>query len=261
MLACYLRLIRAGFRRYSTYRHAVVAGLATNIVFGFMRCAVLLTVFAGSAQVAGYDPSRTVTFVWIGQGLIAVVLIWGNTDFGERVRNGDIAVDLLRPMDLQTALLAEDLGRASFALLTRFTIPLLIGLAFFDLTLPGSAIRWAAFGLSVLLAILVSFALRFLLHLVAFWLLDWRGVLALHGAISSVLAGLVIPIAFFPGWARTAIWATPFPAILQAPIDVAIAHGAILPLLAHQLVWAVTLLAAGHLVLTRAVRTLVIQGG
>jgi ABC-2 type transport system permease protein len=130
MLACHLRLVRAGFRRYSTYRQAVVAGLAANTVFGFMRCAVLLTVFAGSAHVAGYDPARTVTYVWIGQGLLAVVLLWGNTDFGERVRSGDVAIDLLRPMDLQAALLAEDLGRAGFALLTRFTVPLLTGLAF-----------------------------------------------------------------------------------------------------------------------------------
>lgn len=261
MPACYLRLIRAGFRRYATYRQAVVAGLATNVVFGFMRCAVLLTVFAGSARVAGYNPSRTVTFVWIGQGLIAVVLIWGNSDFGDRVRSGDIAVDLLRPVDLQAALLAEDLGRAGFALLTRFTGPLLVGLAFFTLTLPGSALRWAAFALSVPLAVLVSFALRFLVNLVAFWLLDWRGLLYLHAALVNVLAGLVIPIGFFPGWAAAVIWATPFPAILQAPIDIVVGQGAVLPLLAHQLTWAVVLLAAGRLVLARAVRTLVIQGG
>ncbi|MDQ4104671.1 MAG: ABC-2 family transporter protein [Actinomycetota bacterium] len=261
MLACYLRLVRAGFRRYSTYRQAVVAGLATNVVFGFMRCAVLLTVFAGSAQVAGYDPSRTVTYVWIGQGLLAVVLLWGNTDFGERVRSGDVAIDLLRPMDLQVALLAEDLGRAGFALLTRFTVPLLIGLAFFELTLPSSALRWAVLGVSVLLAILVSFAIRFMLNLVAFWLLDWRGVLSLYAVIGGLLSGLAIPIAFFPDWARVAIWATPFPAILQAPIDIAIGRGAAPPLLAHQLIWAVALLGAGRLVVARAVRTLVIQGG
>lgn len=261
MLACYLRLICAGFRRYATYRQAVLAGTATNVVFGFVRCAVLLTVFTASARVAGYDPSRTVTFVWIGQGLLAVVLIWGNTDFGQRVRNGDVAVDLLRPIDLQVALLAEDLGRAGFALLTRFTGPLLIGLAFFDLTLPRSGLRWVAFAVSMLLAVLVSFAIRFLLNLVAFWLLDWRGVVILYGAVNGVLAGLVIPIAFFPGWARAAIWATPFPAILQAPIDIAIDRGSVLPLLGHQLAWAATLLAAGHFVLARAVRTLVIQGG
>lgn len=261
MVACYLRLVRAGFQRYATYRQAMIAGLATNVVFGFIRCAVLLTVFAGSAQVAGYDAPRMVTFVWIGQGLLAVVLLWGDTAFGQRVRSGDVAVDLLRPVDLQAALLAEDLGRAGFALLTRFTGPLLIGLAFFDLTLPGSAPRWAAFGVSVLLAVLVSFAIRFLLNLVAFWLLDWRGVVTIYGAINGVLAGLVIPIALLPGWARTAVWATPFPAILQAPIDIAIDHGSVLPLLAHQLAWAVVLLAAGRLVLAAAVRTLVIQGG
>jgi ABC-2 type transport system permease protein len=261
VLACYLQLVRAGFRRYATYRQAVVAGLATNVVFGFMRCAVLLTVFAGSAAVAGYDPSRTVTFVWIGQGLIAVVLIWGNTTFGERVRSGDVAIDLLRPIDLQAALLAEDLGRAGFALLSRFSVPLLVGSVFFELTLPGSTLRWAAFGLSVLLAVLVSFAIRFLLNLVAFWLLDWRGLLSLHAVVSSVLAGLAIPIGFFPGWAQAVIWATPFPAMLQAPIDVAVGLGPAGPLLAIQLAWAVSLLAAGRLVLARAVRTLVIQGG
>ncbi len=190
-----------------------------------------------------------------------MVLLWANADFGERVRSGDVAVDLLRPLDLQAALLAEDLGRAGFALLTRFTVPLLIGLAFFDLTLPGSVLRWTAFGLSMLLATLVSFAIRFMLNLVAFWLLDWRGLLSLHAVIGGVLSGLVIPIAFFPDWARVAIWATPFPAILQAPIDVAIGTGAVPMLLAHQLTWAVALLAAGRLVLARAVRTLVIQGG
>lgn len=261
MLACYLRLIRAGFRRYATYRQAVVAGLATNVVFGFVRCAVLLTVFTGTAQVAGYDPARTVTFVWIGQGLLAVVLLWGDTAFGERVRSGDVAIDLLRPVDLQVALLAEDLGRASFALLTRFTVPLLIGLAFFELTLPSSALRWAAFGLSVLLAVLVSFAIRFVLNLTAFWLLDWRGVLSLHAVIGGALSGLVIPIAFFPGWAQAVIWATPFPAVLQAPIDIAISQGPVWLLLTHQLIWAVVMLVAGRLVLARAVRKLVIQGG
>jgi len=261
VLACYLRLVRAGFQRYATYRQAMVAGLATNTVFGFIRCGVLLTVFTGSARVAGYDPSRTVTFVWIGQGMLAVVLLWGDTNFGQRVRSGDIAVDLLRPVDLQAALLAEDLGRAGFALLTRFTGPLLIGLAFFDLTLPGSALRWAAFAVSVLLAILVSFAIRFLLNLVAFWLLDWRGVVTVYGAINGVLTGLVIPIAFLPSWARAAVWATPFPAIIQAPIDIAIDRGSVVPLLANQLAWAVLLLAAGRLVLAAAVRSLVIQGG
>ncbi|HEX6401900.1 MAG TPA: hypothetical protein VF003_01830 [Pseudonocardiaceae bacterium] len=36
MLTCSLRLVRAGSRRYATYRQAVLAGLATKVVFGFI---------------------------------------------------------------------------------------------------------------------------------------------------------------------------------------------------------------------------------
>ena len=67
---------------------------------------------AERGTVAGYDLATAITYVWLGQGLLAVVLLWGDTEFSDRVRSGDIVVDLGRPWDLQTALLATDLGRA-----------------------------------------------------------------------------------------------------------------------------------------------------
>jgi len=257
----YPRLAAAGFRRWSTYRMAAVAGMATNLVFGFMRCAVLLTVFADAAQVAGYDPAAAVTFVWVGQALIDVVLAWGNTQLAERVRSGDIAIDLVRPWDLQLACLADDLGRAGFSMLVRFVPPMVVGGIFYDLRLPGGPAGWAAFALGILLAIVVGFGLRFLLNIWAFWLLDWRGVFGLYAVLSSVLAGLTLPIGMFPQWARVAIWCTPFPATLQVPADLLVGRGDPLPLLAHQLAWAVALLWLGRLVLRRAERVLVVQGG
>jgi len=257
----YLRLVAAGFRRWSTYRTAALAGMATNPVFGFMRCAVLLTVFAGTARVAGYDPAAAVTFVWVGQALIDVVLAWGDTELAERVRSGDIAIDLVRPWDLQLARLADDLGRAGFSMVVRFVPPMLVGAAFFDLRLPGDVIGWAAFAVGVLLAVVLGFALRFLLNLSAFWLMDWRGVFGLYAVLSGLLGGLVLPIGMFPPVARAAIWCTPFPATLQVPADLLVGRGSPVLLLAHQLGWAVGLLWLGRLVLRRAERVLVVQGG
>jgi hypothetical protein len=105
----------------------VFAGLVTNTVFGFLRTAIVLTVFTGSARVAGYDPASAVTFVWVGQDLLAVVMIFGEGELAGRVRTGQVSADLLRPVDLQAALLAEDVGRAGFAMLTRFAEPVMIG--------------------------------------------------------------------------------------------------------------------------------------
>jgi len=257
----YLRLAAAGFRRWSTYRTAAFAGMATNVVFGFMRCAVLLTVFANAARVAGYDPAAAVTFVWVGQALLDVVLAWGNTQLAERVRSGDIAIDLVRPWDLQLALLAEDLGRAGFSMVVRFAPPMLVGAAFFELRLPAAATGWAVFAVGVLLAVVVGFALRFLLNLSAFWLMDWRGVFGMYAVASGILGGLVLPIGMFPPWARVAIWCTPFPATVQAPADLLVGRGSPVPLLAHQLAWAIALLWLGRVVLRRAERVLVVQGG
>jgi len=257
----YLTLIAAGFRRWSTYRTAALAGMATNLVFGFLRCAVLLTVFDGAARVAGYDPAAAVTFVWVGQALLDVVLCWGDIELAERVRSGDIAIDLVRPWDLQLARLAQDLGRAGFSMLARFVPPMLVAAAFFELRLPGGPGGWAVFAAGVLLAIVVGFCLRFLGGLTAFWLLDWRGVVGLYAVASGVLGGMVLPIGLFPRWAQVAIWCTPFPAAVQAPADLLIGHGAALPLLAHQLGWALGLLWLGRVVLRRAERILVVQGG
>lgn len=260
-IGVYGRLVAAGFRRWSSYRVAAFAGLATNLVFGFMRCAVLLTVFADAAKVAGYDATAAVTFVWVGQGLIDVVLAWGNAELAERVRSGDIAIDLVRPWDLQAAALAEDLGRAGFSMIVRFLPPMAVGAVFYGLRLPGTATGWAAFALGLLLAVVVSFGVRFLVGLSAFWLLDWRGVFGLYIALSGLLAGLILPIGMFPGWARVAVWCTPFPALMQVPADLLVGRGSPWPLLAHQVAWAAALLWLGRVVLRRAVRVLVVQGG
>ena len=75
----YLAYAVAGFRRYATYRQAMVAAVFTNCVFGFLRAAVLLAV-AGADAVAGYDEPRLATFVWVGQGLIGVVFLWAPTE-------------------------------------------------------------------------------------------------------------------------------------------------------------------------------------
>jgi ABC-2 type transport system permease protein len=261
VLAAHLRLVRAGFDRYATYRTASLAGMTTNSVFGLLRAAVLLAVVGAAGPVAGYDAATVVTYVWLGQGLLGVVDLWGVGELAERIRTGAFAVDLSRPWDLQAALLATDLGRAGFAVLVRFVPPVVLGAAFFPFRAPAAALTWPAFAASVLLAVVVCQQFRFLLDLSAFWLLDARGVRAVWAVASGVLCGLVAPLAFLPAGARAALAASPFPAMMQTPIDVFTERGAAGPLLAGQLLWAVLLVAAGRLVLHRATRRLVVQGG
>lgn len=256
----YGRLLRAGFLRYATYGQATLAGLATNCVFGLLRTGVLLAVLAERGTVAGYDAAAAATYVWLGQGLLTVVLLWGDTELSRRIRSGDVVVDLGRPWDLQAALLAGDLGRAGFAVLTRLVPPAALGALLFGFRWPEHLATYGLFAVSTLLAVGASYGIRFLLNASAFWLLDARGVLAVWAVAGGLLSGLVMPLAWFPEWARAALWWTPFPALFQTPIDVFLerASGAAI---AHQLAWVMLLLGVGRVVLARGSRRLVVQGG
>jgi ABC-2 type transport system permease protein len=257
----------SSFRRYATYRQATIAGTFTNIVFGFLRCYVLLAVAKGAVggRAAGYDPAQLAMFVWVGQGLLTVVGLWGWNDLSDRIRSGDIAADLLRPVHPVIGYLAPDLGRAGHGMLTRFLPPLLVGALFFPLYAPSRWFTVPLFLLSVLLAVVGSFGCRYLVNATAYWLHDARGPLIFWTLSSGVLAGLYFPLRLLPDSVAVTLWlATPLPGLLQTPLDVLIERdppALQAGLVALQAVWAGVVLWLSVVVQRRAERRLVIQGG
>jgi viologen exporter family transport system permease protein len=258
-------LVAAGFRRYASYRRATYAGMFTNIVFGVIRVSILLAAAeTAGGTVAGYDRAALSTYTWVGQGMISVSYLFGWTVVAERVRTGDVAIDLGRPVHPIAAWLAEDLGRAGQAVLIRFCGPLLAGWLLFGLRVPTQWQTVPLFVLSAALAVVVSFGGRILVSLAAFWLVDIRGLLTFYVLTSNVLCGLLVPVRFLPGWLQAVAYATPFPAMLQTPLDVAterVTGTAALGLIAAQLAWAAGLLAVAVWVFGRGTRKLVLQGG
>jgi ABC-2 type transport system permease protein len=93
----YLALLGAGFRRQTTYRLALAAGLATAAFFGVVRTAVFFALYRERDQVAGLDVADAVTYVWVLQGLFAVVWAPWFWEHAEAIRSGEFVVELLRP--------------------------------------------------------------------------------------------------------------------------------------------------------------------
>jgi ABC-2 type transport system permease protein len=74
MLRAYLELAKGEFRRYSSYRLAVLAGVFTNSVFGFIRVSVLSTaILTAGGRIAGYSTQEVSTYVWLGQAFFAPI--------------------------------------------------------------------------------------------------------------------------------------------------------------------------------------------
>ncbi|MFI8227307.1 ABC transporter permease [Streptomyces sp. NPDC085900] len=260
----YVAVAAGGFRRYATYRAATVAGVFTNTAFGLILVYTYTALWDERPHLGGYDLAQAVTYVWIGQSLFKTLANGGGgveTELMERIRTGDVAVDLYRPADLQLWWLATDLGRAGFELLGRGVVPFVFGALFFDMALPADVTTWLAFLVSVVLAMLVSFAIRYLVALTAFWLMDGTGVIQMAWLVGWFCSGMLLPLNVFPGALGEVVRALPWSSLLQAPADVFLGRADPLATYAFQAVWAVVLLTAGRMVQAAATRRVVVQGG
>ena len=106
-------LARAGFARWATYRQAALAGMFTNTVFGIIKLSVLLAVIDETGgTVAGYDHASLSTYVWVSQGLIAVVYMFSSRG---AVFGGALLIALTNALVLYL-LLGRDSSREFFGL-------------------------------------------------------------------------------------------------------------------------------------------------
>ena len=252
------------FRRYATYRVATAAGVFTNTVFGFIVAATFVALWSERPHLGGYTQSQALTYVWTGQALLSAVALLGGSaqeELQARIRTGDVAVDLYRPVDLQLWWLAADLGRAAFHLLGRGVVPMAVGALAFDLTLPTDPWTWAVFGVSVWLAVTLGFAVHYLLALTTFWLLDGDGLNTVGGLIGVFFSGLLLPLNVFPGAIGEVARALPWAGMLQVPADVLLGETGAVRALVFQAAWTAVLLTAGRLLQSAATRRVVVQGG
>ncbi|WP_405666408.1 ABC transporter permease [Streptomyces sp. NBC_00055] len=263
----YAVVAAGGFRRYATYRIATAAGVFTNTVFGFILAYTYMALWDKRPQLGGYDMSQALTYVWLGQALLATCAMMGGgfeDELMERIRTGDVAIDLYRPVDLQMWWLAGDLGRAAYQLLARGIVPMVLGALAFPLALPTSPGIWLAYLVSVTLGVVVSFAVRYLVALSAFWLMDGAGATQIAFLAGLFFSGMLLPLTLFPGLLGEVARALPWSALLQVPADVFLGKHTgwgLVGAFAFQGGWALALLLAGRLVQSVATRRVVVQGG
>lgn len=261
----YARILAAGFRTQSRYLPAAFAGLLANATFGLLKSGILLTLVGdGGGEVAGYTAGTMAAYVWLSQGLLGSVNIWGLPATAHRIKSGDIAVDFLRPVDVQLASIADDVGRGLFALIPRGLPSVGVGVLLVGMAMPAQVLPYALGVVSLLLGIALSHSLAYLLGTAGFWLVEVRGLQVLYMGVAGLLTGLVTPIWLFPDWLEAIAVATPFPAVMMYPIDVLSGRttgvGA-LWLIAAQAGWLALALAAGQVATRLGRRKMEVQGG
>jgi ABC-2 type transport system permease protein len=258
-------LLVAGFRRRSAYLAAAVGGLVANATFGLLKAAILVaTVEAAGGDLAGYGTGEMLAFVWIGQGMLGLINVYGRDVLGEKIRSGDVVVDFLRPLHLQLSGLATELGERLFSLLPRGVPTVLVGALTTGFAMPAAVAPYVLGAVSVLLAMVLSYFLVYALNILGLWVVEVRGIQVAYMVVAGFFSGLYVPIWIFPEWLQVAALATPFPSLMMTPIDLLTGRSTgldALVLLAAQLGWVVGFGLLGAWLTAAGRRHLEVQGG
>jgi len=268
----YLAAFRARFQLMLQYRAAALAGFATQLWWGAIRILVFAAFYGVNAAAAPISLTDAVTYVWLGQALLALQPWAADPEIGQAVRSGGVGYDRLRPLDAygywyaRTVgwMLARALPRAVLMMLAAGIVLPLVGLGDWVWRPPSGVAAALLFIPAFVLMTMLGAAVLMLANIIVAASLNERGVNAVLTPLVIVLSGSLLPLNFYPDAWRPFLHVQPLAGLVDIPFRIYFADlsgDAALQGLALQAGWSVVLIVVGRLAMERMMRRLEMQGG
>lgn len=263
-MTSYLYLIKLRLLTALTYRFEVFASIGTNIILMFASVFLWKTAYRGVDTVAGLEERQMVTYAIVSILLGAVFTCNVENVINGRIREGEIATDLIRPVNLMLCWLSEDIGESVCAIAIRFAPLLVLATLFFQAPLPSSLTAGVLFLLSCLLSFGILWLLSALVGVAAFRILELGNMGIVKDAIVRLLSGSIVPLWLFPKSVVKISAFLPFQYTYQTPLGIYIGKLAPAQALSSMAVQGLWIAVLGLLLVAawnKAKRHVMVQGG
>lgn len=264
----YLSLFRLRFNMGLQYRVAALSGVLTQFVWGILRILAFHAFYRSDPAAFPMTIEATVNYVWMQQAFLAIFALWSSDrEIFESIRTGGVAYELCRPTSIYAMWFSKDLSTRLSNTFLR-CIPILLFSALFPagyrLTLADSAMSFLSFIPSFILGTLLASAITVLIYVLTFFTISPYGIRSIFMALTDILSGFLIPLPFFPDGLREICDALPFAAVGSTPLRIYsgdIAGMDILYAMLLQVFWLAVIVLIGALLMRKALRRVVVQGG
>lgn len=264
MMKKYWRHAALAVQETLAYRISYVLNMVSTVITYAVIFVIWSSVYEGTASVGDFTWAEMKSYLLVSLFLSALVSMSSEFRVSRQIRTGNIAVELLRPVDYQKASLSITLGNSvsegalvgiaclAFALVVGATVK------------PESAGQWAAFASASFVSVAVKFLLVYVFSLTCFWTTSLMGISWMRKALTDFFSGALIPISLFPEWLKGATEWLPFRSIVWVPATAftgRLSGTTLFRELGVGAAWIVVLWFLGRLVWSRAMRKITVQGG
>lgn len=218
-----------------------------------------------SMIIKGFSLNEMIVYVLIS--FITAVIV--NADIGylisREVKDGSIAINLIRPINYQKRMFFESLGNLMYNFIVLFFIGF-IGVTILQSSYRGniSILNIILYFISIFAGFLINFYYSYMFGLLSFKITNMWGLNQIMNAISQLLSGALIPIVFFPSWMQGIFNFLPFSSMIYTPSMIylgKLTNIESIKAISIQFLWIIILMIIGRQMWKALIKELTILGG
>lgn len=265
----YKPFTHAGVMLAAQYRVNFIFFILGDVLMCFINYFLWKAVFSsGGAQTfMGFSETDMVSYIFISFLTSTLAYSDGSYAVGEEIKDGSIAMRMIKPIRFDLAFLFQELGERTMSISIVF-LPLMVGVEIFRFVVTGAVqfniFRFLLYLLSLVLAYLINFYVNVCYGYSAFVLKNLWGSNLLKNIIIGFLSGATIPLAFLPPVLSSVLNFLPFASLTYTPVMIYIGmYGPvqILTSFGLQIVWLIFFIFLQQVIWNACVKRLSVQGG
>ncbi|MBN2509744.1 MAG: ABC-2 family transporter protein [Spirochaetales bacterium] len=206
------------YKEWAAYRSHMLLSLFVGPVFFLVQRFIWTAVYQGQDGIAGFSLSEMIRYYGVTTIIYYLTMDFADWNLQMHIRTGSFLTFMLRPLHHRFFAFSQKVGHRVLGFLVEFVPIWIIFAVVFDMVLLPVHAGWAL--LSLFLGFLMMFYLNYSVGIIAFWMVRTDGIRSLIAFFRDVLAGVFLPLTFFPSPVQKLLFFLPFQFTTYVPARV-----------------------------------------
>ncbi len=208
------------FKQSSTYWMNNFLSILSSIIFIAIVYYMWTAVYSSTNNFNFIALNKTITYVCVITIINQIISRNTEMEIGAKVSSGNISIDLIRPINFFVYLFFNRVGVVFFNFVFSIIPLIFTAKVIFKIDIVKDISTLVITITSVLLSFILVYMFEFLVGLVSFWTTQVFGVSILKSSLINLLAGLTVPLTFYPESIQKILINLPFQAMYNIPASI-----------------------------------------
>ena len=203
------------YKEWAAYRTHSLVSVFVGPVYFIVQYFIWTAVYGDTGTLHGLELTQMVRYFGAATLIGYLTMDFADWNLSMLVRTGRYLTFALRPVHHRFFALSQKVGHRALGFVFEFVPCLLIFVLLFRVDMRPASVGWLL--VTVTLAFLMGFYVRYCLGLASFWLVDSGGVRGVFTILSGFFSGALMPLVFLPHWLQVLQFFLPFQYMVYVP--------------------------------------------